>query len=85
MPIKQGEVFRHEVAGAGGFGDPLEREPAAVARDVLNEVVSPAAAAADYGVVVDAEGHVAAHATEQLRTEQRRARSWTSVPAVTRA
>jgi N-methylhydantoinase B len=84
MTIRQGEVFRHEVAGAGGFGDPLERDPAAVARDVLNEVVSPAAAAADYGVVLD-DGHVDSQATERLRAERCRARGWTTAPAVTRA
>ena len=28
--IKRGEVFRHELAGAGGWGDPLERDPEAV-------------------------------------------------------
>ncbi len=84
MPIRQGEVFRHEVAGAGGFGDPLERDPAAVAYDVLNEVVSRAAADADYGVVLDDEGRVDAQATARLRDERRRARGWTAVPAVTR-
>jgi N-methylhydantoinase B len=84
MTIRQGEVFRHEVAGAGGFGDPLERDPAAVARDVLNEVVSRAAAAADYGVVIDDGGGVEQQATLRLRAERRRARGWTSVPAVNR-
>jgi N-methylhydantoinase B len=34
MTIRRGEVFRHEVAGAGGCGDPLERDPAMVLRDV---------------------------------------------------
>ena len=28
------------MAGGGGWGDPLERDPAAVADDVLNEKVS---------------------------------------------
>jgi N-methylhydantoinase B len=84
MTIRQGDVFRHEVAGAGGFGDPLERDPAAVARDVLNEVVSPGAAAADYGVVLDAEGRVEPQATARERAERRRARGWTAPPAVAR-
>ena len=53
LTIRQGQLFRHEVAGAGGYGDPLERDPDAVARDVRNELVSPAAARADYGVVID--------------------------------
>ena len=41
MTIKQGDVFRHVLAGAGGWGDPLERDPAAVLRDVRNELLSP--------------------------------------------
>ena len=85
MTIRKGEVFRHEVAGAGGYGDPLERDPAAVARDVLNEVVSRAAASADFGVVLDDEGRVEPEATERLRAELRRARGWTAVPAVARS
>jgi N-methylhydantoinase B len=84
MTIRKGEVFRHEVAGAGGYGDPLERDPAAVARDVRNEVVSRDAARADYGVVIDDEGRIEAQATERLRAERRRQRGWTSVPAVSR-
>ena len=40
------------LAGAGGWGDPLERDPAAVLRDVRNELLSPAKALADYGVVI---------------------------------
>ena len=27
MMIEEGAVFRHEVAGGGGWGDPLERDP----------------------------------------------------------
>ena len=42
MTMKRGDVFRHEVAGAGGWGDPLERDPALVLRDVRNEFVSRA-------------------------------------------
>ena len=34
MIIRRGEVFRHELAGAGGWGDPLERDPEAVLKDV---------------------------------------------------
>jgi N-methylhydantoinase B len=83
--IRRGALFRHEVAGAGGFGDPLERNPAAVARDVRNEVVSVAAARADYGVIVDARSFEVDRAgTERLRDEMRAARGWTKPPAVSR-
>ena len=53
MTMKRGEVFRHEQAGPGGWGDPLERDPERVLRDVRNELVSLAAARDDYGVVID--------------------------------
>ena len=53
MNIKRGDVFRHVLAGAGGWGDPLERDVAAVLRDVRNELLSPEKAEADYGVVID--------------------------------
>jgi N-methylhydantoinase B len=42
--------------GGGGYGDPLLRDPAAVARDVLDGRVSETAAGDVYGVVVDGEG-----------------------------
>jgi N-methylhydantoinase B len=38
--------------GGGGYGNPFERDPAAVLDDVLNGYVSIEAAARDYGVVV---------------------------------
>lgn len=80
--VKRGEVFRHEVAGAGGWGDPLEREPAAVARDVRNDIISRQAALADYGVVL-AEGFKADEAaTEAERTRLRTARGWKRTPTV---
>ena len=41
-----------ELAGGGGFGQPLERDAKAVLRDVLNGYVGVDAAREDYGVVV---------------------------------
>src|SRR5256714_2233135 len=52
MNMKKGDLFRHEVAGGGGWGDPLERDPALVLKDVLNEFVSERAAREDYGIVL---------------------------------
>jgi N-methylhydantoinase B len=83
MTIRRGDVFRHILAGAGGWGDPLEREPAAVLRDVRNELLSRAKAESDYGVVIR-EGRVDDGATEKLRSEIRRIRGWREVPAVQR-
>jgi N-methylhydantoinase B len=50
--VPAGTLVRIRTTGGGGWGDPLERDPAFVARDVRWGKVSRAAAAADYGVVL---------------------------------
>ncbi|HSL19998.1 MAG TPA: hydantoinase B/oxoprolinase family protein [Vicinamibacterales bacterium] len=85
MRIRRGEVFRHEQPGAGGWGDPLDREPARVLRDVRNELVSLSSARDDYGVVIDpATWTVDEPASLKLREQLRTARGWREVPTVTR-
>lgn len=42
--------------GGGGFGDPLERDPAAIATDVRDGLVSVEGALRDYGVVMSLQG-----------------------------
>lgn len=54
-PIAVGEVIRIRTTGGGGWGDPLDRDPAVVARDVVRGKVSVAGARDDYGVVVIGE------------------------------
>jgi N-methylhydantoinase B len=81
MTIRRGDVFRHEVAGAGGWGDPLERDPAMVLRDVRNELVSREAARADYGVVLTAKPlTVDEPATAALRQQMLGQRKRENVP-----
>ena len=71
MNISHGDVFRHELAGGGGWGDPYKRDPEAVVQDVRNELVTAEAARAEYGVVVDTKGWtVDFEATEALRSER---------------
>jgi N-methylhydantoinase B len=63
------DVYAVLWSAAGGFGDPLERDPAKVATDVDNGDVSPESAKTIYGVVLgDAE------ATERERASLRRQR-----------
>lgn len=66
LTIKRGDVLRHVMAGAGGWGDPLERDPEAVLGDVLAEKVSVGGARDGYGVVV-VDGEVDAEETGTLR------------------
>jgi N-methylhydantoinase B len=74
MTLRRGEVFRQEVAGAGGWGDPTERDPARVLRDVRNGFVSLRAAREEYGVAIDpANWTVDERETERLRRAMRHA------------
>ena len=47
--LKAGERFFLQSAGGGGYGDPRQRDPAALARDIAEGYVSPVAATRDYG------------------------------------
>ncbi len=49
VEMKAGERFLLQSAGGGGYGDPRRRDPAALASDVAEGYVSPAAAKTDYG------------------------------------
>jgi N-methylhydantoinase B len=59
--------------GGGGIGDPLERDPDAVAHDVVERTVSPEAAAQVYGVVLGGAG-IDREATSHRRAALRRDR-----------
>jgi N-methylhydantoinase B len=72
-----GEVMEIRIGGGGGYGDPLDRDPARVASDVALGYVSAEAASSIYGVVVARDGELAAEQTEALRRTLRDARaSW---------
>jgi N-methylhydantoinase B/oxoprolinase/acetone carboxylase alpha subunit len=60
--------------GAAGYGDALEREPEAVARDVASGIVTAWTAEHVYCVLLTSEGKVDHPATEERRSEERRKR-----------
>jgi N-methylhydantoinase B len=51
MTLRKGQVFRHELPGAGGWGDALTRDLSLVAKDLRDGLVTIEGAARDYGVV----------------------------------
>ena len=61
LTIRHGDVFRHVLGGAGGWGDPAERDPDRVVHDVAEGKLSAEYAFREYGVSVDP-------ATGELRT-----------------
>jgi N-methylhydantoinase B len=77
VPLREGDIFSRPTAGGGGFGDPLERDPALVCDDVANDYVSIGRARKDYGVVLRtidkdlAEYEVDAEATQAERARIR--------------
>ena len=79
-PMAHGDVWYHSWQAGGGYGDPLLREPAAVARDVARGAVSLSAASTIYGVGLTGRGEVDADATRALRASVRRDRLARSRP-----
>ena len=73
FPIEPDDVLVMDSSGGGGFGDPLRRDPAAVAADLAQGYVTPAAAQAIYGVVLRA-GAIDGKATARRRARLSAAR-----------
>ena len=68
--VEAGDQLHFITWGGGGWGDPLDRDPALVGKEIVQGLVTPEGAKA-YGVVADAKGVVDAAATEALRTKLR--------------
>jgi N-methylhydantoinase B len=67
VAVRPGDVLHFDTWGGGGWGDPLERDPALVLRDVARGLVTEAGARR-YGVVLSG-GRVDEPATLRLRRE----------------
>ncbi|MDP9164086.1 MAG: hydantoinase B/oxoprolinase family protein [Pseudomonadota bacterium] len=66
LVVEAGDILHFITWGGGGWGDPLERDPALVAKEIRQGLVSPEGALA-YGVVADSEGLIDQAATERTR------------------
>jgi N-methylhydantoinase B len=65
--LNRGDAYMMQSGGGGGFGDPMERDPALVAEDVREGYVTRAVAQNVYGVVLTPEGDIDAVATNLRR------------------
>ena len=70
LPMKKGDVLRIVTPSSGGYGDPFERDPALVLRDVDDGLVRAADAEPRYGVSTR-DGVVDEAATARLRAARR--------------
>ena len=72
MTLRAGQVFRHELPGAGGWGEALTRDLSLVAKDLRDGLVTIEGAARDYGVVARGDPpEIDPAATETLRATLR--------------
>jgi N-methylhydantoinase B len=55
FPVKAQNQLLHVQPGAGGYGDPWQRDPHRVLEDVLDEKMTVAYAEKVYGVVIDSQ------------------------------
>ena len=76
VEFSAGEYIEFREPNGGGYGDPLERDPALVREDVLDDFTTIELARDAYGVIfVDEKTlEVDAEATERRRAEIRAAR-----------
>ena len=56
VSLRKGDLFHHEMAGGGGYGDPMERDAERVLEDVIDEKVTVQHALEAYGVVIETDG-----------------------------
>ena len=72
LRILRDDVVSHIIAGGGGWGDPLERDPVLVQQDVWSEKLSIEYVKREYGVIIDPESlQVHQEATSKLRHKLR--------------
>lgn len=69
IELKAGETITILTPGGGGYGDPFERDPAMVLRDIKRGFVTADRAETDYGVVING-GAVDETATAELRNKR---------------
>jgi N-methylhydantoinase B len=71
VPVDAEAIVR--TGGGGGWGNPLERSPALVRDDVIEEFISRESASENYGVVLRDDLTLDEAATEQRRNALRSA------------
>lgn len=72
ISVHEGDSLQYVTWGGGGWGDPLERDPELVAKEIRQGLVTTKGAL-DYGVVIS-RGKVDSAATKKLRNKMRNKR-----------
>ncbi|MBI5920991.1 MAG: hydantoinase B/oxoprolinase family protein [Betaproteobacteria bacterium] len=81
MPVKAGDIVMYSSLGGAGQGDPLQREPAAIEKDLQDELVSVSVAEKMYKVSIDHNTlKVNLSKTKELREQERQKRKQQGEP-----
>jgi acetone carboxylase, alpha subunit len=81
-PARPGDLFTAMTGDGGGFGDPIERDPELVRRDLENKVTTLWTARSVYCVAVDPDTlEIDRQETERLRAARREERKRVGIPA----
>ena len=71
IELLEDDIFLMRFGGGGGYGDPLQRDPAHVVKDIHNGIVSESVSATLYGVIINENGDLDVHATRSKRAALR--------------
>lgn len=82
--LQDGDIVVMETAGGGGYGDPLERDPEKVRKDVSLGYLSAGEALRRYGVALMSDASVDTQATRKKREEIKSSRVFLSLRLVNR-
>ena len=78
VEVHEGDQLHYITWGGGGWGDPLDRDAALVAKEIVQGLVT-VSGARSYGVIADESGNVDEDATKALRGKMRAERKTTGV------
>jgi N-methylhydantoinase B len=67
--LRDGDVVSYRLSGAGGYGDPKDRDVFSIEKDLESGYITPAAAERDYGVSI--QGGRVVRSQPELRPEMR--------------
>ncbi len=82
LVVTEADTFVFRLGSGGGFGDPLDRDPAAVLRDLRQGRVGSEEARSIYGLVLSTTGTVDKDATSVWRSQLKRDRLEKALPAL---
>ena len=72
VALRRGDLYRHVMAGGGGYGDPMERDAERVLEDVIDGKVTAEHAREAYGVVIVARANGSFRIDQVATAELRR-------------